>query len=121
MLIECSPCFVRLRLPPDPSSPHPLPAFSRRDFDLFRCIVQRLYACVSWTLTAELQRRIQATEMRRYRKILRILYKGHVTNEKVYAKIQRAIRPHEDLLTIVKRLRLGLGTYTLFRKLREGD
>ena len=31
-----------------------------------------LYACESWTLTAELQRRIQAMEMRCYRRILRI-------------------------------------------------
>ena len=31
-----------------------------------------LYACESWTFTAELQRRIQAMEMRCYRKILRI-------------------------------------------------
>ena len=31
-----------------------------------------LYACESWTLSAELQRRIQAMEMRCYRKILRI-------------------------------------------------
>ena len=30
-----------------------------------------LYACESWTLTAKLQRRIQAMEMRCYRKILR--------------------------------------------------
>ena len=42
-----------------------------------------LYACESWTFTAELQRRIQAMETRRYRKILRISYKGHVTNEEV--------------------------------------
>ena len=47
-----------------------------------------LYACESWTLTAELQRRIQAMEMRCYRKILRISYKDHVTNEEVRAKIQ---------------------------------
>ena len=33
-----------------------------------------LYACESWTLTAVLQRRIQAMEMRCYRKILRISY-----------------------------------------------
>ena len=65
-----------------------------------------LYACESWTLTAELQRRIQAMEMRCYRKILRISYKGHVTNEEVRAKIQQAIGPHEDLLTIVKRCKL---------------
>ena len=44
--------------------------------------------------------------MRCYRKILRISYKDHVTNEEVRAKIQQAIGPHEDLLTIVKRRKL---------------
>ena len=65
-----------------------------------------LYACESWTLTAELQRRIQAMEMRCYRKIVYISYNGHVTNEEVRAKIQQEIGPHEDLLTIVKRRKL---------------
>ena len=65
-----------------------------------------LYTCESWTLTAELQRRIQAMEMRCYRKILHNSHKDHVTNEEVRAKIQRAIGPHEDLLTIVKRRKL---------------
>ena len=50
-----------------------------------------VYACESWTLTAELQRRIQAMEMRCYRKILQISYKDHVTNKEVHAKIQQAI------------------------------
>ena len=50
-----------------------------------------LYACESWTLTAELPRRIQAVEMTCYRKILHISYKDHVTNEEVRAKIQQAI------------------------------
>ena len=45
-------------------------------------------------------------EMRCYRKILNISYKDHVTNEEVRAKIQQAIRAHEDLLTIVKRRKL---------------
>ena len=62
-----------------------------------------LYACESWALTAELQRKIQAMEMRCYRKILHISYKDHVTN--VRAKIQKAIGPHEDL-TIIKRCKL---------------
>ena len=57
-------------------------------------------------LTAELQRRIQAMDMRCYRKILHIAYKDHVTNEEVRAKIQQAIGLHEDILTIVKRRRL---------------
>ena len=64
-----------------------------------------LYTCEPWTLTAELQRRIQSMEMRCYRKILRISYKDHVTKEEVRAKIQQAIGPHEDL-TIVKRRKL---------------
>ena len=42
-------------------------------------------------------------EMRWYRKILRISYKAHVTNEGVHAKIQQAIEPHEDLLTTVRK------------------
>ena len=65
-----------------------------------------LYACESWTLTAELQSRIQAMEMRCYRKILRISYKDHLTNEEVRAKIKQAIGPHEDLLTVIKRRKL---------------
>ena len=44
--------------------------------------------------------------MRCYRKILRILYKDYLTNEEVRAKIQQAIGPHDDLLTIVKRRKL---------------
>ena len=42
-------------------------------------------------------------EMRCYRKILRISYEDHFTNEEVRAKIQQVVGPHEDLLTIVKR------------------
>ena len=64
-----------------------------------------LFAHESWTLTAELQRRIQAMEMRCYHKTLHISYKDHVTSKEVHAKIQQAVGPHEDL-TIVKRCRL---------------
>ncbi len=65
-----------------------------------------LYACESWTLTAELQRRIPAMEMRCYRKILGISYKDHIPNTEVRSRIQQAIGPHEDLLTTVKRRKL---------------
>ena len=65
-----------------------------------------LYASELWTLTAELQRRIQAMKMRCYCKILHISYKDHVTNVEVSAKVQQAIGPHEDDLTIVKRPKL---------------
>ena len=65
-----------------------------------------LYACESWTLTAELQKRLPAMEMRCCYKILCISYEDHVTSKEVRAKIQQAIRPHKDLLTIVKRCKL---------------
>ena len=42
-------------------------------------------------------------EMRCYLKIPRISYKDHATNEEVCAKIQQAIGPNDDLLTMVKR------------------
>ena len=50
-----------------------------------------LYACESWTITAELQRRIQAMEVRCYGKILHISHKDHVTNEEVCAIFQQAV------------------------------
>ena len=75
---------------------------------LMRSIVTSifLFACESWTLTAKLQRRTWATEMRCYCKILPISYKDHVTKEEVCAKTQHAVRPHEGLLIIVKRRKL---------------
>ena len=66
-------------------------------------LVTSIFLCAyeSWILTAELKRRVQAMEMRCYRKILHISYKDYVTNEEVHAKIQQAIVPREDLLTTV--------------------
>ena len=65
-----------------------------------------LYACESWTLTAEIERRIQALEMRCYRRLLNISYKDHVTNEEVRNRVQYAIGVHDDLLTMVKERKL---------------
>ena len=65
-----------------------------------------LYACESWTLTAELQGRIQTMEMRCYCKILRISHKDHVANEEIRVKIRQANGPQEDLPTAVKRRKL---------------
>ena len=47
-------------------------------------------------------------EMMCYCKILHISYKDHVTNEEVRAKIQQAVGPYKDLLTVVKRRKLQL-------------
>ena len=65
-----------------------------------------LYACESWIPTAELQRRLQAMEMRCYCKILHISHKDHATNEEVCAKIKKATGPHKGCLTIEKRRKL---------------
>ena len=65
-----------------------------------------LRACESWTLTAEIERKIQVLEMRCYRRLLNISYKDHVTNEEVRNKIQNATGVHDDLLTMVKKRKL---------------
>ena len=62
-----------------------------------------LYACESWTLTAELDRRTQAFEMRRYRRLLDISYKDRVTNNEVRRKIQAAIGEYDEHLIVVKK------------------
>ena len=45
-------------------------------------------------------------EMRCFRKILRVSYKDHVTNEAVRIKIKHTIGPYDDLLTTVKKRKL---------------
>ena len=65
-----------------------------------------LKACESWTLTAELEKRMQAFEMRCYRRLLNSSYKDHVTNEEVRRKIQAAIGEYGELLTLVKKRKL---------------
>ena len=79
-----------------------------------------LYACESWTLTAELQRRIQGMEIRCYRKILHISYKDHVTNEEVRAKIQQAIGQHEDHLNVRKETQTAV-VWSCFPFIRSGQ
>ena len=49
------------------------------------------YTCETWILSADLQ--IQTTEMRCFRNILHIPYKGHATNKEVLSKTQQAIGP----------------------------
>ena len=65
-----------------------------------------LYACESWTLTAELEKITQAFEMRCYRRLLDISYKDHATNEEVRRKIEAAIGEYDELLTLVKKRKL---------------
>ena len=50
-----------------------------------------LYACESWFLTPESEKRTRAFEMRCYRNLLNISYKDHVTNEDIRRKIQGSL------------------------------
>ena len=83
-----------------------------------------LYACETWTLTAELQRRVQAMKMRCYRKILCISYKDHVTNKEVHNRIKQAIGPYEDLTTVKRRKLKWYGhvsrTSSMIKSILEG-
>ena len=65
-----------------------------------------LYACESWTLTAELEERTQAFEMRCYRRLWNISYKDHVTDEEVRGNIQEATGEYDELLTLVKKRKI---------------
>ena len=62
-----------------------------------------LYACESWTLTAELERRSQTLEIRCFRNLLGISYKYYVTNEEIRSRIKNAIGVHDNLLAMVKK------------------
>ena len=64
------------------------------------------YGKVPNDLTAEIERRIKALEMRCYRRLLNISYKDHVTNEEVCNRIENAFGVHDDLLTMVKKRKL---------------
>lgn len=65
-----------------------------------------LYACETWTLNADIERRIQATEMRCFRRLLGISYRDHITNVEVKSRIEQSIGPYEDLLTTLKKRKL---------------
>ena len=65
-----------------------------------------LYACESWTLNADLERRIKAVEMRCYRRLLGVSYKDHISNDEITRRIKNEIGPYDDLLTIVKKRKL---------------
>ena len=85
---------------------HKRPFHQARQVSVVISVVWLCLSALKVLLKAELQRRIQAMEMRCYLKTLHVSYKDHVTNEEVRAKIQQAIEPHEDLLTIAKRRKL---------------
>ena len=65
-----------------------------------------LYACETWTLTAETERKLQTMEMRSFRRLHGISYREHITNEEVRSRIRQATGPYKELLAIVKQHKL---------------
>ncbi|GFS18977.1 endonuclease-reverse transcriptase [Elysia marginata] len=76
---------------------------------LFRSLVSFILTCgcETWTLLTDTERRIQAFENKCLRKLLRISYKDHVTNESVREIVVACVGPQEPLLATVKRRKLA--------------
>ena len=70
-----------------------------------------LYVWETWTLNANLQRRILALKMRCYRKILGIHYTDHVINEEILNTVQTAI--DHNLLTVIRKPKMSLYGHVL--------
>jgi len=77
-------------------------------FHLYKTLVLSilLYGCESWTLLADAERRIRTFETKSFRKLLRISYRDHRTNEFVQGEIERLAGPYEPLLTTIRRRKL---------------
>ena len=65
-----------------------------------------LYGCESWTLTAALEKKIQAFETKCMRKLLRISWTEHKTNDYVWNRVESVAGRQERLLSTVKRRKL---------------
>jgi hypothetical protein len=74
-------------------------------FKLYNSLVLSvlLYGCESWTLVAESERRLQAFEMKCFRRMLGISYRERKTNEYVNMQVRSLAGPVKPLLTTVKR------------------
>ena len=68
-----------------------------------------LYTCETWTLTADILKKLQATEKRYFRKLLGISY----SDDAVRDRIRQAIGPYDDILTTVKKRKLKWFGYVL--------
>ncbi|GFS07815.1 endonuclease-reverse transcriptase, partial [Elysia marginata] len=85
------------------------PLASRRNTNSSGSLVSSIltYGCETWTLLADTERRIQAFENKCLRKLLRISYKDHVTNESVRELVVAYVGLQEPLLATVKRRKLA--------------
>ena len=78
-------------------------------YKLFKSLVVSilLYGCETWTLHADTERRIQAFEYKCLRRLLRISYLEHKTNQFVRDTVSALVGPQEPLLATVKRRKLA--------------
>jgi hypothetical protein len=78
-------------------------------YKLFKSLVLSilLYGCETWTLLADTEKRIKAFETKCLRKLLRISYLEHKTNDYVRSKVRSYVGPQESLLSTVKRRKLA--------------
>lgn len=67
-------------------------------------------------MLTELERQIQAFKTKRFRKVLRISYGEHKTNEVIRYAVSTLVGPQEPLLTTIKRWKL-----TWFRDVARPD
>ena len=53
------------------------------------CVILILtYGCEAWTLNSEKTRRLEASEMWMYRRMMRISFSQHMSNEEVLRKVK---------------------------------
>ena len=78
-------------------------------FKLYKSLVLSiaLYGCESWTLSAELEQRIQTFEMKCLRRLLGISWQERKTNEFVRATIKKKVGKQEELLSTIKRRKMA--------------
>ena len=86
----------------------------RTKIRLLRAIVisTALYGCEAWTLSAEMERRIQAFEFRCLRRVLKVQYTEHRTNVSIREEITSIMGLHDPLLTIVKKRKMQFYGHT---------
>ena len=79
------------------------------NFKLYKSLVTSilLYGYETWTLLADWKKRMQALETKCMRKLLRISYLEHKTNDWVRSKISFPVGPQEPLLATVRRRELA--------------
>jgi hypothetical protein len=87
----------------------------RTKIRLLRVIVisTALYGCEAWTLSAEMEKRIQAFEFRCLRRVLKVSYTEHRTNVSIREEITSIMGLHDPLLTIVKKRKMQFYGHTI--------